>query len=251
MRRRRVPDEDFHNRERWLISYADFITLLFGFFVVMYSISSVNEGKYQRLSESLEGVFSAPARAVQPIPIGDMPAQPRIDPVQPIVLSDMDVPREYPTLERIADSFASAFEDLVKQGVISVDRRDNWLEVTLPNSLLFGAGEAEPHYDAFDITDAVAAILAETDNAILVEGFTDNLPIRTDRYPSNWELSAARAATFVRMLAAEGVAPERMAAVGYGEYHPVARNDTPRGRRQNRRVVLLISADSDIRGMTR
>ena len=85
------------------------------------------------------------------------------------------------------------------------------------------------------------------DNAMLVEGHTDNIPIRSSTFPSNWELSAARAASVVRYLAIEGVSPSRMGAMGYGEFQPVVRNDTPQGRRKNRRVVLLVSKSKDLR----
>jgi len=94
-------------------------------------------------------------------------------------------------------------------------------------------------------------VLRDTDNAIRIEGFTDNQTIRSSRFPSNWELSAARASVLVRMLVMNGIDPARLAAVGYGEHQPVARNDTDEGRRRNRRVVLLISRDASIRGAIR
>ena len=101
------------------------------------------------------------------------------------------------------------------------------------------------------MVEKIATVLNNRDNAVKVEGFTDNQPISTSRFPSNWELSAARAAAMVRMLVMEGIEPERLAAVGYGQYQPVARNDTEEGRRRNRRVVLLISRDASIRGAMR
>src|SRR5690606_6559496 len=100
---------------------------------------------------------------------------------------------------------------------------------------------------AFDIVEQLAKILAPFDNPIQVEGFTDNLPIATALYPTNWELSAARAASVVRMLEMNGVASQRMAAVGYGEHRPIADNATPEGRAMNRRVVLVVSRDLDIK----
>ncbi|MEP5324144.1 OmpA family protein, partial [Marinobacter alexandrii] len=126
-----------------------------------------------------------------------------------------------------------------------------WLELNLPNSLLFGSGDAEPHYDAFAVIEKIATVLRNRDNAVKVEGFTDNQPISSQRFPSNWELSTARAAAVVRMLSMEGIEPERLAAVGYGRFQPVARNDTDEGRRRNRRVVLLISRDASVRGAMR
>jgi chemotaxis protein MotB len=260
MRRRRGEDDDLHNKERWLISYADFITLLFAFFVVMYSVSSVNEGKYKVLSETLTGVFNAPQRSFQPIEVGDKPsvtdARSSDDVIQPAVTEapqnpSMDQQGRTEALRAMADKLALEFDELINQGVVTVESNEAWLELSLRNSLLFSSGDAEPHYDAFTVVETIASVLTDRDNAIRVEGFTDNQPIRTNAFPSNWELSTARAAAVVRMLTMEGLDPARMAAIGYGQHQPVARNDTEEGRRRNRRVVLLISRDASIRGAMR
>ena len=263
MRRRRQPPEELHNKERWLISYADFITLLFAFFVVMYSVSSVNEGKYKVLSDTFTGVFNAPQRSLQPIPIGDNPVAPApLDAPEPAdnteepaddqaQMPELDTQERARVLQTMANQLELEFDELIDQGVVTLEASDQWLELNLPNSMLFGSGDAEPHYDAFEVIEKIATVIVDRDNAVKVEGFTDNLPIRTGRFPSNWELSAARAAAVVRMLTMEGVEPERLAAVGYGQYQPVARNDTEEGRRRNRRVVLMISRDASIRGAMR
>lgn len=260
IRRRRIEEDDQHNSERWLISYADFITLLFAFFVVMYSVSSVNEGKYKVLSETLTGVFNAPQRSFRPIELGDQPstAVPAAedDVIQPPVTEaprnpSVDEEGRTEALRAMADKLALEFDELIGQGVVTVESNEAWLELSLRNSLLFSSGDAEPHYDAFPVIETIASVLVNRDNAIRVEGFTDNQPIRTNAYPSNWELSAARAAAVVRMLIMEGVAAERLAAIGYGQHQPVAGNDTEEGRRRNRRVVLLVSRDASIRGAMR
>ncbi|WP_148862356.1 flagellar motor protein MotD [Marinobacter fonticola] len=259
MRNRRRTEDDMHNRERWLISYADFITLLFGFFVVMYSVSSVNEGKYKVLSETLTGVFNAPQRSVEPITVGEHTSRPDAadsqivaPPVAQAPANDADGEQgRSQALQSIANQFQDEFETLINQGLITVETSSEWIELSLQNSLLFGSGNAEPHYDAFPVVESIARILVGHDNAIRVEGFTDNQPIRTSAYPSNWELSAARAAAIVRLLAQNEVDPQRMAAIGYGQFQPVARNDTAEGRSRNRRVVLLISRDASIRGAVR
>lgn len=259
MRRRRKQTEEVQERERWLVSYADFITLLFAFFVVMYSVSSVNEGKYKVLSETLEGVFNAPRQTLQPIIIGGQsPTVEHRDSdafLEPVALRPVDPVglelRRSEALRQIAQSFAAEFEPLMSQGLVTVDRTDNWVELSLRDSLLFSSGQAEPHYDAFAVVEAIAAILARHDNAVLVEGFTDNLPTRGGAFPTNWELSAARASALVRLLAGNGLDPRQMAAVGYGEFQPVARNDTEEGRKRNRRVILLISRDNTVRGLVR
>lgn len=262
MRRRRLPQDDLHNQERWLVSYADFITLLFAFFVVMYSVSSVNEGKYKVLSDTLTGVFNAPQRSINPIEVGEADPRPLPrageDVINPPVTeaprndggADDQVSRTQ-ALRAMADQLALEFDELIDQGVVTLETSDEWIELSLRDSLLFGSGDAEPHFDAFDLIETIAGILIGRDNAVRVEGFTDDMPIRTSAFPSNWELSAARAAAVVRVLIMEGVDPERLAAVGYGQYQPLARNDTAEGRSRNRRVVLLISRDASIRGVMR
>ena len=175
MRRRRQQDDDLHNKERWLISYADFITLLFAFFVVMYSVSSVNEGKYKVLSETLTGVFNAPQRSFQPIEVGDQPRrstpQAAEDVINPPVTEapqnpSMSAEGRTEALRAMADQLALEFDELINQGVVTLETSDEWLELSLRNSLLFGSGDAEPHYDAFDVVEKIAAVLRNRDNAI-------------------------------------------------------------------------------------
>ncbi|MBA1242866.1 flagellar motor protein MotD [Pseudomonas japonica] len=248
MRRRRVTEEH-ENHERWLVSYADFITLLFAFFVVMYSISSVNEGKYKVLSDALVGVFNEQQRSLKPIPIGD--ERPRTtQPVTPLN-TESDEPDaavgESDALKTITEDVRTAFGDLIAADQLTVRGNELWIEIELKSGLLFGSGDAIPSDRAFAIIEKVAGILQPFANPVHVEGFTDNQPIRTAQYPTNWELSSARASSIVRMLAMDGIDPGRMAAVGYGEYQPVAGNDTADGRARNRRVVLVISRNLEVR----
>ena len=242
---RRRHHEEHENHERWLVSYADFITLLFAFFVVMYSISSINEGKYKIFSDSMTGVFNQPDRAIKPIPVGEL--RPRtIEPEREVV--DDESPQSAPdSLVSIASSIRESFSDLIDSEQLRVSGNELWIEIELSSSLLFTSGDAIPNGAAFDIIEKVAKILAPYENPIHVEGFTDNLPIQTAQYPTNWELSTARAATIVRMLTLDGVSPGRLAAVGYGEFQPVADNATAEGRGRNRRVVLVISRNLDVR----
>ncbi|MDH0640409.1 flagellar motor protein MotD [Pseudomonas sp. GD03860] len=250
MARRRQPEEH-ENHERWLVSYADFITLLFAFFVVMYSISSINEGKYKVVSEALIGVFNDPERSMRPIPIGDeRPLSVR--PAEPLVKDSEQVDAGLAgagsdPLKSIADDVRDAFGDLIKSDQMTVRGNELWVEIELNSSLLFGSGDAMPSDIAFSIIEKVARILKPFANPVHVEGFTDDLPIRTAQYPTNWELSSARAASIVRLLAMDGVNPARMASVGYGEFQPIAGNDTAEGRARNRRVVLVISRNLEVR----
>jgi chemotaxis protein MotB len=257
---RKRHEEEIDNKERWLVSYADFITLLFAFFVVMYSISSVNEGKYKVLSDSLEGVFNAPQKSTKPIQIGEELARSEGYKSQeinliPIVKSPelMDEQQQQKTflenqeLAQIAGEFEASLANLIEEQKVSVRKMDDWIEISLEDTIVFSSGGVEPIDEAFPVIEKIARILKSHENAMLVEGHTDNVPIRTGAFPSNWELSAARAAAVVRYLSLEGVSPSRMAAMGYGEFRPIVRNDTPQGRRKNRRVVLLVSKSKDLR----
>lgn len=253
MRRKRAQEEP-HDHERWLVSYADFITLLFAFFVVMYSVSSVNEGKYKVLSETLEGVFNATQRSISPIQMGQQTSAPPKSDAP--VLQPFDTPDrtkgsatgdEVRRIREIADRFTTSLQKVIGQGLVSINENDQWIELSMRDSVLFASGDAVPVDQAFPLLDKVAAILKDYPNAILVEGFTDNVPIHSASYPSNWELSAARSAAIVRLLTFGGVNPARMAAVGYGEHQAIARNDTAEGRKRNRRVVLLIAKDEKVR----
>jgi chemotaxis protein MotB len=210
---RRRHHEEHANHERWLVSYADFITLLFAFFVVMYSISSINEGKYKILSDSLTGVFNQPDRAIKPIPVGEL--RPRTIEPAPTQVDDESPQSSSDSLVSIASSIREAFGELIETEQLRVSGNELWIEIELSSSLLFTSGDAIPNGAAFDIIEKVAKILAPYENPIHVEGFTDNLPIQTAQFPTNWELSTARAATIVRMLSLDGVSPGRLAAVGH------------------------------------
>lgn len=249
MRRRR--EEEHVNNERWMVSYADFITLLFAFFVVMYSISSVNEGKYKVLTESLIGVFSQAPKTAEPIQVGEQTPR-TLAPVQEAAQASLtgtgagSGTSEDP-LQSIAEAMQAAFGELISVGDLQIHANELWIEIELNSGLLFPSGDALPLDGAFGLIERIAGILAPYDNPVHVEGFTDNVPIRSLVYPTNWELSAARAASVVRLLSAGGIGAGRLAAVGYGEHRPVADNATAAGRRANRRVVLLVSRYTETR----
>ena len=131
--------------------------------------------------------------------------------------------------------------------LISVQGNEEWLEIELKSSLLFASGEATASAEARPIMQEMAAVVRDSELPIRVEGFTDDRPIATGIYPSNWELSSARAATIVKLLTEFGVGPTRLAAIGYGEFQPVAGNDSEEGRAANRRVVLMLSRGARLR----
>ncbi len=249
---RKRKQMEHENLERWMISYADFITLLFAFFVVMYAISSVNEGKYRVLSDTLVQAFNEQPKALQPIElpnskvVGDPSALIKPDNPSSGPQSLVDLPKtgtNDATLGEIADDFEKQLQPMIDKDLINITRNDNWIEIEINTSLLFDIGSAELEDDAIPVLRRLAATLKRYPNPIQVEGFTDNLPISNQLYPSNWELSAARAASVVHLFMNADVQPERMAAIGYGEYRPIADNATVEGRRKNRRVVLVIRKD--------
>ncbi|MEH6810899.1 MAG: flagellar motor protein MotD [Motiliproteus sp.] len=253
-RRRRTRNEQ--HTDRWVVSYADFITLLLAFFVVMYSISSVNEGKYRALSQSFEGIFRGADHTFDPLQIGDVKSRRDrrdiglIDQAPSVDASNVQLTlgdKEAVELKQIESDATKRFQELIADGELSISSNRLWLEIEIQSSLLFASGSALPSLDADPILEALALILKNYDNPVHVEGFTDNQPIQSSQFPSNWELSAARSAGVVRMLSHFGVAPERMAAVGFGEYQPKVSNLSVRGKSINRRVKIIVSRDERVR----
>ncbi len=261
MARKKLPEEP-ENHERWLVSYADFITLLFAFFVVMYSISSVNDGKYRVLSDALVSAFSTAQRDLEPIQIDELtPAGSSglldggmsLGPVEQETSSASQTPNalelatDAEAMRFMMDEIARTLSTYIDRELVDVAQGDAWVEVEVRSSLLFTSGSARLSREAVSVLKTIAAILQPLSNPIHVEGFTDNVPIDTFAYPSNWELSAARAASVVHLFSRLGIDPKRMAATGYAEFRPIAENDTEAGRNKNRRVVLVILAGHDTR----
>lgn len=254
MSRRRKKPEEHVNLERWLVSYADFITLLFAFFVVMYAISSVNEGKYRVLSDTLSKVFQS--RPTSPTPIqfdNALQTQPSMS-AAPIFI-DIPVPEqdenltppENPELETLSKDISQAVQPLIDDDLIKIKKTDFWLEIDIKSSVLFDSGGAVLSEDAEDVLATIASLLKDYPNDVQVEGFTDNVPIKTKQFPSNWELSSSRAASVVHLFEEEGVDPKRMLAIGYGQHRPSEDNTSERGRNANRRVNLVILGQGDQR----
>ena len=248
MPRRRPADPDLPP-DRWVLSWADFMTLLFAFFVVMYAISSVNEEKYRALSEVLSQTFTGQGSAPPGVTEGGSGVLEggETDSEQPAVRIAPSDTRETLLLNQLRAQLQSDFSHENFDGQVEVAGNDLWFSIELRSSLLFESGSAYPAIEADRILAQIAQRLLGLPNPIHVEGFTDNAPIDTDQFPSNWELSAARAAAVVRLLAMNGVEPQRMAAVGYGEYQPAYSNRTERGRQLNRRIVIVVSRDEKVR----
>ncbi len=265
--RRRVQEEQA-NHERWAIPYADLMTLLLALFVVMYAVSAVNQHKYKAMAVSMHDAFGggargvAPARAgqpVQPMPSPhvhrsvetDHPAHIRLPvPTHAQASAAPDAPaaasRGMPALKKIADDVQRAMQPLIRRKEVVVRRNKFWIEIDIRTDILFPSGIATPQPAAAHILRQLAGVLSRFPNPLRVEGYTDDKPINTRLYPSNWELSAARAAGVVRLLADDGVDPDRLGIVGWGEYRPVASNDSATGRNRNRRVTVTVLSNRGV-----
>ncbi len=227
--------EEHENHERWLVSYADFITLLFAFFVVMYSISSVNEGKFRTVSESIKAALNpivSPPAAPTPFQVG---ANKQTTIVPNVIPSrDMAVRRLRLALKSLPASVRIDTIQVTELG-------DSTIVLSLPELVLFESGAAALRAEALPFLQALAEVLVELDRQIKVQGHTDNVPIRTAQFPSNWELSAIRAVMVVRALGElYGVSMKNLSAVGYGDSRPVTDNTTPENRTKNRRVEIVV-----------
>lgn len=250
--RRRKQPEEHADLERWLISYSDFMTLLVAFFVVMYAISSVNEGKYRILSETLMHVFTHVPIVSQPIDISQRSSSPiviRPPDIRPALPSIAHIQQLAPgsgSLRLLLAKIRKTLEPLIKQGKVRVDRTRFGIVVHINSDVLFPTGSDLMTVDAIPIISHLGLLLETVDNPIQVRGYTDNRPIHTARFPSNWNLSVARAVTVVALFKVIGVDPRHMVAAGYGQYHPIAPNTTAAGRARNRRVdIVILAKDGD------
>lgn len=225
--RRRTNLAPSISHERWLVSYADFVTLLFAFFVVMYSISQVSEQKYRELSETLDAAFSS----------SSLLAEKNLIPNEATVLS----PPALVNMASLREDILDSLSHIISQGHITLTGNESWTEIAVDAELIFDVGKAEMNNEAKGIFLELADTLSSYDNAIAVAGHTDNLPIHNARFSNNWALSSARAVSVVRLLSSKGIQPQRLSAIGYGEFHPIAPNSTAIGRNKNRRVVLRVN----------
>jgi chemotaxis protein MotB len=286
-RKRKNKHEEHQNHEAWAIPYADLITLLLAFFVVMYAISTVNAGKYRVLSDSLFAAFRGTPRAIEPVQVGQKQdgseqnaknsvidqavvdqamlngaARSMVQPVRietlmpkpPVPtgqagahLHDAHAAAEAKLLQRVADKVMHALDQLVRAKLVIVRRSPSLVQVEIRTDILFPSGSAQLSKTAIPVIERLGEILKPFPNPILVEGDTDDRPIRTVAYPSNWELSAARAASVVRRFVGTGVDPVRMAVIGHAQYEPIASNETTTGRNANRRVdIVILSTDGSV-----
>jgi len=288
------------NHERWVISYADFVTLLLATFVVMYAVSTINSSKFQQMAESFSTAFIGRTTHVQDtgfaaaqrapftampnpvhlpivtremelknlppalrqqqvagepnqtqtgteVPLGFSPDQPQQGQTQPI--DDPNAPgaklrqrveQRIQGLDAAYDQLSKALAALIGKGQLHVSLQSLGVVIDINEALLFNSGKADLVPAAMPIIDQIAKILVDLHYQIQVNGFTDNVPIHNPQFDSNWDLSATRAISVVKRFAAAGIDPTLLVGAGFGEYHPVAANDTLEGRQSNRRVSVVV-----------
>jgi chemotaxis protein MotB len=274
---RRKRHEEHDNHEAWAIPYGDLVTLLLAFFVVMYAMSTVNEGKYRVLSDSLSEAFNGaphapravsdadgtgtrvelPRSQVRRLISAELPGLPvssaeaatanatsaapatKASATAPAAAAGPDTAGNA-ELSRVADEVTNAMGALVAAGEVKVRRYQNSVAVDISSDILFSSGVARLAPAALPALQHLADALKPFTNAIRVEGHTDDVPIRTAEFQSNWELSAARAASVVHLFMDRGIAPDRLAVMGFGQYRPTASNQSVTGRNANRRVAVII-----------
>lgn len=253
---RKPPPKKHENLERWVISYADFTTLLLATFVMLYAISSINSSKFQQMSEAFKTAFTgytprivgpglaAPNRA----PFSHLPS-----PVaKPIVVRtphpahlppgtlQRALARRAQRLNRVYHRLLALLGKMIGQGKVNVSLQSLGVVININAVVLFKSGKAKLTPTASQILDHIAAVVKGIGLPIQVNGFTDTRPIHDAQFDSNWDLSAARAIAVVKRFAAAGIDPRSLVGAGYGQYHPVASNDTVVGRAKNRRVSIVV-----------
>ena len=263
---RKKKHEEHVNAEAWAIPYGDLVTLLFALFTVMYAMSSVNEGKFRVLSDSMIAAFNGTPKSMQPVNIGEKQSGKggdksliSVSPKSLLKIKDQkseskvhDVPREAidadgkggaelaGTMVSMERQVQKAMQELIDAKLVTVHRENMWLEIEINADILFPSGSSGFSPEAEPVLDKLAKVLSAFPNPIRVEGHTDNRPIRTAAFPSNWELSAARSASVVHQFTKVGIDPLRLEIVGFGEFRPKQPNDSGAGRNANRRVAIMV-----------
>lgn len=242
---KRKHEEEHENHERWLVSYADFLTLLFAFFVVMYSVSRVDAEraataeKSVRFAMHFEGTGGVSEMQLYKGPPSEGGC---VADLGPGATANPDVLRAVKAVaQRIEDDLRPLLDPLHDPDAVSVEAVGNRLAIRLSASRFFDPGGAALRPEVLPVLDSISAQLRGLDRLVRVEGHTDSTPVTGRRFRDNWELSASRAAAVVTYLErAQGFPGNRLAAAGYADSRPVASNDTPLGREENRRVELVL-----------
>ncbi len=223
--------------DRWLVSYADFITLLFGLFVVMFAFARAGQKKQAQVSEAIDSALSSMGA------FGDEDQEGSTGSAASRVLNEnvVSAAQVKEDLDRLQRDLAATLASQVAAHTVSLEMGRDGLVISLREAGFFSSGSAEPKPEALPTLRQIAARLGSTPYDLRIEGHTDNVPIHTAEFDSNWELSAARATHIARLfLEMKAIPADRLSAAGYAEFHPVASNDTPEGRAENRRVDLVV-----------
>jgi chemotaxis protein MotB len=227
MSRRRNRKEPLDNSDRWLLTYSDMITLLLAFFVVMYSMSRIDAQKFRAMSSALDGILRGGSSIL------DRPKADKNATGHGLL--------KLGNLRMIQQSIQSRFSKIEKNDEVMSEVTERGLVVHILESALFQPGSADLQSQALDVLDIIWNEIRDVPNHIRIEGHTDDRSISTPRYPSNWELSSARATSVVRhFIDNYGVRPEKISALGYGEYRPIRPNNTVENRANNRRVDVVV-----------
>ncbi len=242
------------SHDRWLVSYADFITLLFAFFVVLFATAEADKNKQAEFSQSIDEAFRAlgifPNSTRQhpgATPASNATEKPAI-PMNIVMGEDVLAPaRVKSDLENLGRELQQTLSNEVAKHTVSIEMGRDGLVISLREAGFFASGSAAPKPETLHTLQTIAAALSRTRYDLRVEGHTDNIPIHNPQFDSNWELSTARATNIARLLLGmNAIRADRLSAAGYAEYHPVAPNDSPDGRAKNRRVDLVVLPRSKI-----
>jgi chemotaxis protein MotB len=251
---KRNKDQEAPHHDRWILSYADFITLLFAFFVALYSITLKQAGDEKELSNTLSGVFDAVQKSIKPINVGEpVSGQPESERLLEVVPKDEveadnppgEIEGRSPLYDALSESINSQFPTLQSDGQVSITEDANWITLDMKAALVFDQGDYELTNEAVALMIVISNILQSYPAPIMVLGNTDDLPTNSTRIPSNWHLSSLRASSVVDELVYRGINPKLLAPIGFSSENPQVRNTNEFARAQNRRVTLKISKRRD------
>jgi len=230
IKRRRKTEEEHENVERWMVSYADFVTLLFCFFTAMYAISNVDNDKLGKFVRSMRDAFNASPSSTKAFSvIEDIPIL---------------IPLDLETEAKVKDEMDKLVSE-AKNG-IEIKRDERGVTISIMDKFLFEPGSAQLRESSKAVVDTAASALKNFPNMVRIEGHTDNVKISNRDFRSNWELSSTRAINVAEyFINVHGISPERISATGYAEYKPIAPNDSPDGRSKNRRVDVVILSEKE------
>lgn len=255
-RSRRKPEEHDNNNERWLLTYSDLITLLMIFFVIMYAMSKVDQVKFYALQQSLSAAMhhsqdtsmqgvgkTSIVSAANPTDQGDK--------LKPATAQSQTPTPDDKTFNNLYDEIKQYIHQHNLQANVTIANQVRGIQVTFRDVVLFDTGQATLKPHAKEILSGLIPFIQKVNNPVVIEGYTDNQPIHTPQYPSNWELSADRAINVVEYFTSQKVTPSRLSGVGYGQYHPIAKNDNTADRQKNRRVNIVIMRDQGTQNASR